>query len=256
MFPHYFFPSQTRPFSRTAQCHPPALNIVPAPRRCVDRDRNPGLPRPCILRNPDVRYPVYDDPAEGLSYPSPDDGRVCTPGIYTMSAKKCHSSVDHRKYNPGCSSTSHTPPVRMYPRPTPPANGSHQHTISFSAVSHRTQSAFAVKAAGLRSVFLASWSLDPRAVTDQAAAAGRAAAKRIKNFQFTRGQPRVSGPALSDVHMAKAGGGYAEGDGSVLLVQRTGASFRVRLAVFGNSRWRSPSICFCLDHERAPSCLH
>lgn len=40
-------------------------------------------------------------------------------------------------------------------------------------------------------MFLASWSLDPRAITDQAAAAGLATANRIKTFQFTSGQPRV-----------------------------------------------------------------
>lgn len=42
-------------------------------------------------------------------------------------------------------------------------------------------------------MFLASWSLDPRAITDEAAAAGRSTADRIKDLQFTRGQPRVSG---------------------------------------------------------------
>ena len=52
--------------------------------------------------------------------------------------------------------------------------------------------AFVAKAGGLRAVFLASWSLDPRAVTEQTAPAGRAAANRIKNFEFTRGQPRVT----------------------------------------------------------------
>ncbi|CAM9786078.1 unnamed protein product, partial [Pylaiella littoralis] len=55
-------------------------------------------------------------------------------------------------------------------------------------------------AGGLRSVFLASWSLDPRAITDQAAAAGLATANRVKNFQFTRGQPRYG--AIDVGHVA------------------------------------------------------
>ncbi|CAN0142041.1 unnamed protein product [Scytosiphon promiscuus] len=46
------------------------------------------------------------------------------------------------------------------------------------------------QAGGLRSVFLASWSLDHRAIIDRVAAAGRSTADRIKHGQFAQGQPR------------------------------------------------------------------
>ena len=48
------------------------------------------------------------------------------------------------------------------------------------------------KAGGLLSVFLAAWSVDPRGFADEAAAAGRSAANRIRTSDFCRGSPRVS----------------------------------------------------------------
>lgn len=95
--------------------------------------------------------------------------------------------------------------------------------VILSATPHHTPGVLVLKASGLRSVFLASWSLDPRAVTDQAAAAGRSTANRIKNCQFARGQPRVSEPALSALII---GGGRESVDKIyvrfVVLVRKTG----------------------------------
>ncbi|CAM9994866.1 unnamed protein product [Scytosiphon promiscuus] len=61
------------------------------------------------------------------------------------------------------------------------------------------------QADGLRSVFLASWSLDPRAVIDEVAAAGRWTANRIKNGQFIQGQPRFG--AIDVGYVASVGHG-------------------------------------------------
>ncbi|CAM9211432.1 unnamed protein product, partial [Hapterophycus canaliculatus] len=56
------------------------------------------------------------------------------------------------------------------------------------------------QAGGLRCVFLASWSLDPRAITDEGAAAGRSTSDRIRHCHFTREHPRYG--AIDVGHVA------------------------------------------------------
>lgn len=68
----------------------------------------------------------------------------------------------------------------------------HDLSSLFQRVSSLGRQCDAPKAGGLLSVFLAAWSLDPRSFADDAAAAGRSAANRIRMSQFTRGNPRVS----------------------------------------------------------------
>eukprot|EP00903_Cladosiphon_okamuranus_P014200 g13193.t2 len=74
-----------------------------------------------------------------------------------------------------------------------------------------------LQAGGLRSVFLASWSLDPRAVTDEGATAGRAAAERIKKMQFTRGQPRYGAIDVGHVASIVGEGGAHNPDPACVL---------------------------------------
>lgn len=138
---------------------------------------------------------------------------LCTRYLCLLSVE--HTSVDHRTTTSIIHRTLQQPTTSLSPgqrqrrtkayNSAPPPPPQRPPSSLPPRIALHTGALFLLKAGGLRSVFLAAWSLDPRSVTDQAAAAGRSAASRIKNFQFTCGQPRVSDPAF--FYLARAGAG-------------------------------------------------